>query len=96
MLPKILATVGFMSAQPHSSVRALNAALSMLQGFFYNRYPVAEKTGAGDLGTETDINENVMLVYHRIGTPQSEDVVVLAGGLGPFVGPARCCTCKTF
>eukprot|EP00891_Asterochloris_glomerata_P009877 jgi/Astpho2/9877/fgenesh1_pm.00152_%23_2_t len=48
------------------------------KGFFYNRYPVAETTGAGDLGTETDINENVMLVYHRVGTPQSEDVVVLA------------------
>ena len=67
----------------------------MLQGFFYNRYPVAEKTGAGDLGTETDINENVMLVYHRVGTPQSEDVVVLAGGLGSNVGPVCCRPCKT-
>eukprot|EP00891_Asterochloris_glomerata_P003639 jgi/Astpho2/3639/Aster-07842 len=78
MLPEILATVGFMSVRPHSSLCALKAALSMLQGFLYNRYPVAEKTGAGDLGTETDINENVMLVYHRVGTLQSADVVVLA------------------
>ena len=87
MVPAILATVGFMSVRPHSSLCALKAALSMLQGFFYNCYPVAEKTGAGDLGTETDINEDVMLVYHRVGTPQSEDVVVLAGGLGPLLGP---------
>ena len=96
MLPEILATVGFMSVRPHSSLCALKAAFSMLQGFLYNRYPVAEKTGAGDLGTETDINENVMLVYHRVGTLQSADVVVLAGGLGPFLGPASCCPCKTF
>ena len=75
-------------------VCAKGCSTNNLQGFFYNRYPVAETTGAGDLGTETAINENVMLVYHRVGTPQSEDVVVLAGGLGLCVGAACCCPCK--
>lgn len=40
-------------------------------GFFYTRYPeIAED----DLGTETDKNENHEVHYHRINTPQSEDV----------------------
>ena len=46
-----------------------------LQGFFYNRYPAPEARG-GELGTETDINENQELWYHVVGTPQSEDPFV--------------------
>eukprot|EP00043_Microstomoeca_roanoka_P007851 m.75900 g.75900 ORF g.75900 m.75900 type:complete len:702 (-) comp14003_c1_seq1:49-2154(-) len=44
-------------------------------GFFYNRY---EKPGKDNLdaGTETDTNVNQKLYYHRIKTPQSEDVLV--------------------
>ncbi|KAF8058088.1 Prep [Scenedesmus sp. PABB004] len=47
------------------------------QGFFYNRYPEPSKC-AGPLGTETDSNTDQQLVYHRLGSPQAEDVVVHA------------------
>src|SRR5687768_1765973 len=40
------------------------------QGFFYSRYP--EPTGAA----LTQPNRNQRLYYHRVGTPQSEDVLV--------------------
>ncbi|OQR94481.1 prolyl endopeptidase [Achlya hypogyna] len=51
-------------------------------GFFYSRYP-APKTfeGAADdksHGTETDLNENQEIWYHRLNTPQSEDRQVFA------------------
>jgi hypothetical protein len=39
------------------------------------RFP---KVSATDLGTETDTTENQQLVYHVLGQPQSQDVVVLA------------------
>lgn len=47
----------------------------VLQGFFYNRY---EAPNTGDAGTETDLNLNQQLAYHVVGTPQSEDITVLA------------------
>ena len=47
------------------------------QGFFYNRY-AEPKERDGELGTETDINLNQRLYYHRIGTPQKEDAFLLA------------------
>ncbi|XP_041867484.1 prolyl endopeptidase-like isoform X2 [Melanotaenia boesemani] len=43
------------------------------KGAFYNCYPPQE--GRTD-GTETTSNINQKLFYHRIGTPQSEDVLV--------------------
>lgn len=46
-----------------------------MQGFFYNRYPPPSKEG--DLGTETDANMGQQLWYHVVGTPQSDDALVL-------------------
>ena len=42
------------------------------KGFFYSRYP--EPTGAA----LTQSNRNQTLYYHRLGTPQSEDVLAFA------------------
>ncbi|RKP11067.1 prolyl endopeptidase-like protein [Thamnocephalis sphaerospora] len=46
------------------------------QGFFYGRFPEpsVEKDKAG---TETGSNLNAMLYYHRLGTPQSEDQLIV-------------------
>jgi prolyl oligopeptidase len=47
------------------------------KGFFYNQYPLDEKEKAKSVdGTTIDKNEFQILSYHRIGTKQSEDVVV--------------------
>eukprot|EP00200_Dunaliella_tertiolecta_P005806 CAMPEP_0202339224 /NCGR_PEP_ID=MMETSP1126-20121109/1180_1 /ASSEMBLY_ACC=CAM_ASM_000457 /TAXON_ID=3047 /ORGANISM="Dunaliella tertiolecta, Strain CCMP1320" /LENGTH=800 /DNA_ID=CAMNT_0048929749 /DNA_START=75 /DNA_END=2477 /DNA_ORIENTATION=+ len=45
------------------------------KGFFYNRFPKGGKEGQ-ELGTETNINTNQLLCYHKVGTPQSEDPIV--------------------
>ncbi|XP_059618399.1 prolyl endopeptidase [Phlebotomus argentipes] len=42
-------------------------------GIFYGRYP--DQEGKTD-GSETLMNEHQKLYYHRVGTPQSEDVLV--------------------
>lgn len=42
------------------------------RGIFYNQYP--EQDGKSD-GTETTANLDQMLFYHRLGTPQSDDVL---------------------
>ncbi len=41
------------------------------KGFFYSRFPQPEKGAAFQA-----LNENQTLYYHRLGTPQSEDVLV--------------------
>ena len=44
------------------------------QGLFYGCYPTQE--GKTD-GSETTGNQNQKLMYHRVGTPQSKDVLVM-------------------
>ncbi|KAL4400076.1 serine-type endopeptidase [Malassezia pachydermatis] len=44
------------------------------KGFFYQRFPATEQE---DKGTETDANQDAQLYYHRLGTPQSEDILVV-------------------
>eukprot|EP00929_Paragymnodinium_shiwhaense_P003732 TRINITY_DN104358_c0_g1_i1.p1 TRINITY_DN104358_c0_g1~~TRINITY_DN104358_c0_g1_i1.p1 ORF type:complete len:708 (+),score=120.19 TRINITY_DN104358_c0_g1_i1:72-2195(+) len=48
------------------------------KGFFYARFPAPEgMTSMTDAaGTETTVSEKQMLCYHKLGTPQSEDVVI--------------------
>ena len=50
-------------------------------GFFYQRYPTKELDHGMDdtddtSGTGTTKDENAMLFFHRLGTAQSEDVLV--------------------
>ncbi|KZT38951.1 hypothetical protein SISSUDRAFT_1046275 [Sistotremastrum suecicum HHB10207 ss-3] len=50
------------------------------KGFFYQRFPTREFHGSvtDDIaGTETDSDQNAMLYYHRLGTSQEEDVLVI-------------------
>ncbi|EIW79415.1 hypothetical protein CONPUDRAFT_60260 [Coniophora puteana RWD-64-598 SS2] len=50
------------------------------KGFFYQRFPDRESHGLATedkAGTETTDDKNAMLYYHRIGTPQSDDILVL-------------------
>lgn len=48
-------------------------------GFFYQRFPERKEHGTDTddkAGTETDSDVNAMLYYHRVGTPQSDDVLI--------------------
>jgi prolyl oligopeptidase len=45
------------------------------EGFFYERFP--ELAEGADQGAETDLAQNQYVCFHKVGTPQSEDVVVL-------------------
>lgn len=44
-------------------------------GFFYNLYPKPTNLSTENAGRETDKSKNQMAMYHRIGTPQSEDIL---------------------
>ena len=47
-------------------------------GFYYSRYPAPEK------GKElTSKNENHQVFYHKVGTPQSDDVLVYEDKANP-------------
>ncbi|KAG5490848.1 hypothetical protein JKF63_00970 [Porcisia hertigi] len=45
------------------------------EGFFYQRYP--ELSEDVDKGAETDSAQKPFVCFHKLGTPQSEDVVIL-------------------
>ncbi|CAG8481670.1 6172_t:CDS:10 [Paraglomus occultum] len=49
-------------------------------GFFYSRYPEPE---TDDKGTEIDKNMNSMVYYHKLGSLQSEDILVYKDPLHP-------------
>ncbi|KAH9938686.1 prolyl oligopeptidase [Fomitopsis serialis] len=56
------------------------------KGFFYQRFPTRESHGSADedkAGTETDMDKNAMLYYHRIGTAQAEDILVVKDDAHP-------------
>ncbi|KAM3967549.1 LOW QUALITY PROTEIN: prolyl endopeptidase [Aphomia sociella] len=44
------------------------------KGLFYSRYP--EQTGKTD-GSETEVNRDQKLCYHRLNTPQAEDIIAV-------------------
>ncbi|KAI9208342.1 prolyl oligopeptidase [Polychytrium aggregatum] len=46
------------------------------KGYFYTSYPKPENVSGDKAGTETNQNTNAALYYHRIGKPQSEDVLI--------------------
>ncbi|KAF5372042.1 hypothetical protein D9615_008071 [Tricholomella constricta] len=50
------------------------------KGFFYQRYPARED--AKD-GIETGGDINAMVYYHRVGTPQSEDIMIYSDKQNP-------------
>ena len=45
-------------------------------GFFYTRYPAPSQADM-DAGTETNANTDGMLYFHRLGTQQEQDVLIL-------------------
>ncbi|KAL9933136.1 hypothetical protein V8E36_007854 [Tilletia maclaganii] len=45
-------------------------------GIFYQRYP--DTTSGGSKGTETDANKDAQLFYHKLGTQQKDDILVIA------------------
>ncbi|KAF9224006.1 hypothetical protein BS17DRAFT_795584 [Gyrodon lividus] len=50
------------------------------KGFFYQRFPNRESHGLATedkAGTETTDDKDAMLYYHKVGTPQSEDILVM-------------------
>ncbi|KAF9645343.1 hypothetical protein BDM02DRAFT_3149057 [Thelephora ganbajun] len=50
------------------------------KGFFYQRYPERVSHGdasLGKVGTETTSDIDAELYYHRVGTPQSDDILVI-------------------
>ncbi|KAI5122174.1 hypothetical protein M0805_007071 [Coniferiporia weirii] len=56
------------------------------KGFFYQRLPTRETdeaSGGDKTGIDTDKDQDAMLMYHRIGTPQSEDILVMKDASNP-------------
>ncbi|KAF9933939.1 hypothetical protein FBU30_003883 [Linnemannia zychae] len=56
------------------------------KGFYYGSYEKPD-VDADKAGTETGVNINKRLYYHKIGTPQSEDVLVYLDTENPLYSP---------
>ncbi|KAG0358405.1 prolyl endopeptidase-like protein [Gamsiella multidivaricata] len=56
------------------------------KGFFYSSFEKPD-VDAGKAGTETAVNHFKRLYYHKIGTPQSEDVLVFLDKENPTYHP---------
>ncbi|KAG5642611.1 hypothetical protein DXG03_002481 [Asterophora parasitica] len=52
------------------------------KGFFYQRYPAPAREDAKD-GIETGGDINATVYYHRVGTPQSEDILIYKDAQNP-------------
>ncbi|KAF9128836.1 hypothetical protein BGW39_004687 [Mortierella sp. 14UC] len=57
------------------------------KGFYYGSYEKPDVDG-DKAGTETDVNINKRLFYHKIGTPQSEDTLVFLDTENPLHSPS--------
>lgn len=53
------------------------------KGFFYARYPKPKLGDKVSAGTETEKVQFHQLYYHRLGTPQSEDILVIKSDENP-------------
>jgi hypothetical protein len=63
----------------------LTSSSSTWAGFFYSRYPAPAALGDDNVesddvkrGSETESNTNMTVYFHKVGTPQSEDVKIFA------------------
>ncbi|KAK3843576.1 MAG: prolyl endopeptidase-like protein [Linnemannia gamsii] len=54
------------------------------KGFYYGSYEKPTDVDSDKAGTETGVNINKRLYYHKIGTPQSEDVLVFLDTENPL------------
>ena len=59
---------------------------------FYNQYPQSSKSD----GTATEVNEFQQLFYHRIGTQQSEDILVAKFEDANWMGHADVSDCGNY
>ncbi|KAG0275856.1 hypothetical protein BGZ95_008305 [Linnemannia exigua] len=57
------------------------------KGFYYGSYEKPTDVDSDKAGTETGANINKRLYYHKIGTPQSEDVLVFLDTENPLHAP---------
>ncbi|KIJ65569.1 hypothetical protein HYDPIDRAFT_174977 [Hydnomerulius pinastri MD-312] len=56
------------------------------KGFFYQRFPSRDSHGLATddkAGTETTDDKDAMLFYHKVGSPQSEDILVMKNAEHP-------------
>lgn len=67
-------------------------------GFFYQRFPDRQEHGENSAGTETNADINASLFYHRVGTCQSEDLLVMGPDIKnpEYMYGASCTECGRY